>query len=383
MIGSRYEKNRILTFDERVDPASTALVVIDVQNDFALPQGVCGQVGDDVSPVAPMVARLKGLIELARRAGVLILFVRTLYDEPVLSPALAEQYLRRRYPNSICRSGTAGAEFHDGIGPRDALNEILVTKHRYSAFWGSSIDLVLRTNRIRTVVLTGIATEVCVKLTARDAFFRDYQVVVPEDCVGSYSQERQQASLTVIARSFGVVSSSPEIAAVWKRLENDPRHWQRQKRVEHALTTPEARLRPLHTALVLMDLQSGFYAPNAAGGANSALLQTLPAARRLLDDARRAGCFIIHCCPAANCGPDRDNASFVVEFRAARRGARRRLSPFQRARGFAARAIAAKQLHTHYGFRRRHDQRPGRKHGARGSRPGLPCGRRGGLRRGV
>ena len=56
MIGSRYEKSKILTFDERIDPASTALVVVDVQNDFALPQGVCGQVGDDISPVVPMIA---------------------------------------------------------------------------------------------------------------------------------------------------------------------------------------------------------------------------------------------------------------------------------------------------------------------------------------
>src|SRR5947209_20459649 len=102
MIGSRYEKNKLLSFDERVDPARTALMVIDVQNDFTLPQGVCGQVGDDISPVASMIARPKALIDSARSAGLLIVFVRTIYDEPVLSPTLAEQYLRRSYPNSIC-----------------------------------------------------------------------------------------------------------------------------------------------------------------------------------------------------------------------------------------------------------------------------------------
>ena len=103
-----------------------------------------------------------------------------------------------------------------------APNEVLVTKHRYSAFGGSSIDLVLRTNGIRTVVLTGVATEVCVESTARDAFFKDYQVVVVEDCVGCYSPERQMASLVVVARSFGTVSSSQDIAAVWQRLGNGP-----------------------------------------------------------------------------------------------------------------------------------------------------------------
>jgi ureidoacrylate peracid hydrolase len=292
MIGSRFTKKQILTFDERVDPASTALVVIDVQNDFALPQGVCGQVGDDISPVAPMVARLQVLIEEARKAGLLIVFVRTIYDEPVLSPALTEQYLRRGYPNSICLTGTRGAEFYGDIGPRDAPNEILVTKHRYSAFWGSSIDLVLRNNGIRTVVLTGIATEVCVESTARDAFFRDYQVVVPEDCVGCYSEERQKAALVVIARSFGVVTASEPIAEVWRRRGNGARNWQPEARAARALTTTEDRLRPEHTALILVNVQAEYY--GAAAANNTALVETLPALRLLLDKARQAGCFIIH-----------------------------------------------------------------------------------------
>jgi hypothetical protein len=141
MTGPRSSKVASLAFEERIDPASTALVVIDVQNDFAVPQGVCGAVGDDVSPVAPMIDRVKSLIAAARQADLFIIFVRAIYDEVVLSPALAEQYLRRGYANGICLTGSRGAELVEGIGPRDAPNEIVVTKHRYSAFWGSSIDL--------------------------------------------------------------------------------------------------------------------------------------------------------------------------------------------------------------------------------------------------
>jgi ureidoacrylate peracid hydrolase len=293
MIGSRYEKTTVLTFDERVDPTSTALVIIDVQNDFALPQGVCGQVGDDISPVAPMVTRLKTLIDAARKAGVLIVFVRTIYDEAVLSPSLTEQYLRRGYPNSICLTGTPGAEFYGGIGPQDAPNEVLVTKHRYSAFWGSPIDLVLRRNGIRTVVLTGIATEVCVESTARDAFFRDYQVVVPEDCVGCYSEDRQRAALVVIARSFGVVTVSSDIAAVWQRRGNGPRNWQPENRAQRALTTLAARLQPAHTALLLVNLQSDLFSEISARG-NVSLRHALPSVQRLLADARHSGCLVIH-----------------------------------------------------------------------------------------
>jgi ureidoacrylate peracid hydrolase len=295
---TRTEKNRILTFDERVDPTSTALVVVDVQNDFALPQGVCGQVGDDISPVAPMLERLKDLIESARQAGVLIVFLRTIYDEVVLSPALAEQYQRRGYPNSICLTGSRGAEFYEGIGPRDAPNEILVTKHRYSAFWGSSIDLVLRANGIRTLILTGTATEVCVESTARDAFFKDYQVVVPEDCVGCYSEDRQKAALVVIARSFGVVTASNEIRSVWQRLGNGPRNWHPASRRSRALTSLANRLRPFHTALILINVQKDFFERDGAldrkGKLSESLTLALPCISRLMMAARQVGCLIIH-----------------------------------------------------------------------------------------
>src|SRR5215471_9573786 len=226
MIGSRYGKHDRLRFEERIDPASTALLVIDVQNDFALPQGVCGLVGDDVSPVAPMIDRLKVLIAAARRANLLIIFMRTIYDDVVLSPTLAEQYARRGYPNSICLTGSHGAEFVEGIDPREAPNEIVLTKHRYSAFWGSAIDLFLRTNGIRSLVLAGIATEVCVESTARDAFFRDYQVVLVDDCMSSFSPERHAATLTVVGRSFGVVASSEQIRDIWDHTMPGRRNWQ-------------------------------------------------------------------------------------------------------------------------------------------------------------
>jgi ureidoacrylate peracid hydrolase len=288
MIGSRYLKHDLLGFEERIDPASTALVIIDVQNDFALPQGVCGLAGDDISPVAPMIDRLKVLIAAARRTNILIIFMRTIYDDVVLSPTLAEQYARRGYPNSICLTGTHGADFVDGIEPGNASNEIVLTKHRYSAFWGSPIDLFLRTNGIRTLVLTGIATEVCVESTARDAFFRDYQVVVPADCVGCYSEERQKASLAVLARSFGIITSSVDIIAAWARRGNGPRNWEPERRAERHLTTLTRKLDPEHTALLLVTGRSG--------------LEDRPRAaiQALTGHARRAGCLVIHARPGAS-----------------------------------------------------------------------------------
>jgi ureidoacrylate peracid hydrolase len=292
------QKKRILSFEERIDPLSTTLVVVDVQNDFASPQGVCGIVGDDVSAVPAMVDRLVRLIESARKAGVLIVYLRTIYDQPVLSPALAEQYERRRYPNSICLSNTRGAAFVDRIAPREAPNEIIVTKHRYSAFWGSSIDLVLRSNAIRTLVLTGIATEVCVESTARDAFFQDYQVVLVDDCMSSFSPERHAATLTVAARSFGVVASSEQIRDLWDHAAPGPRNWQADAKRQRALAEIQERLDPRRTALLLINLQHDFIhragALKSSGKSISQIEAILPRVRELLLNARGIGCMIIH-----------------------------------------------------------------------------------------
>jgi ureidoacrylate peracid hydrolase len=292
------EKKRVLSFEERIDPTSTALVIVDVQNDFASPQGVCGVIGDDISSVPAMVTRLIALIESARKAGVLIVYLRTIYDQPVLSPALAEQYERRHYPSSICLTGTAGAELVDGIAPHDVPNEIVVTKHRYSAFWGSSIDLTLRSNGIRTLVLTGIATEVCVESTARDAFFQDYQVVLADDCMSSFSQERHAATLSVVARSFGVVAPSEHIRAVWDRALPGKRNWHPDVKKNTALVDLGERLDPKHTALLLINLQRDFLdsagALQKSGKSISRIERILPRVRDLLENSRRAGCMVIH-----------------------------------------------------------------------------------------
>lgn len=301
MISSN-EKKRVLSFAERIDPASTALVIVDVQNDFASPQGVCGVIGDDLSSIPAMMSPLVRLIESARIANVLIVYLRTIYDQPVLSPALAEQYERRGYPNSICLTGTRGAEFVDGIAPFDAPNEIVITKHRYSAFWGSSIDLVLRSNGIRTVVLTGIATEVCVESTARDAFFQDYQVVLAPDCMRSFSAERHAATLTVVTRSFGVVAPSEDIRSVWDRSLPGLRNWHAAAKKERALYGLRERLDPKHTALLLINLQRDFVEPTgalkASGKSIANIRQIMPHIRELLQSARQAGCMIIHAAAA-------------------------------------------------------------------------------------
>lgn len=101
-------KGRILPLQERVDPRSTALIVVDVQNDFCAPDGAFGRLGADVSMMPPMVAALRRLVDAARRKDMLILWVQAIYDAAVTSNTLAETYHRRGFVHSQCLDGSWG-----------------------------------------------------------------------------------------------------------------------------------------------------------------------------------------------------------------------------------------------------------------------------------
>ena len=90
-----------------------------------------------------------------------------------------------------------------------------MTKHRYGAFESTDLDLVLRSQGIRTVIMTGVATNVCVETTARQAFLRDYYVVFTNDCTATYDQAMHEATLRNIDAFFGQVVGAEEIANCW------------------------------------------------------------------------------------------------------------------------------------------------------------------------
>jgi ureidoacrylate peracid hydrolase len=91
----------------------------------------------------------------------------------------------------------------------------VITKHRFSAFHDTDLDLVLRSHGIRSVVLTGVATNVCVETSAREAFVRDYYVTFISDGTATYSPEEQEATLRTIDRYFGRVVPMADVIQIW------------------------------------------------------------------------------------------------------------------------------------------------------------------------
>jgi ureidoacrylate peracid hydrolase len=203
-----------LSLAERIDPAKTALIVVDVQNDFCHSDSPLAK-ANDMSLVQDMVPRLLQLIDAARAAGTMIVWIKVLHFEWTTSPAGWEHRKRTR-PNAqlICQEGTFGAEFYR-VEPEPG--EPIVVKHRYSAFVDTDLQLILRSKGISSVILTGVATNVCVESTARDAFMRDYYVTFASDCSATFTQEKHDATLRNMADHFGVVATSEEIMEAWQR----------------------------------------------------------------------------------------------------------------------------------------------------------------------
>lgn len=207
------------TLADKVRPEHCAVLIVDVQNDFCAEGGAMHREGRDVSLAQAMVPRLAGFVEAARAAGVACVWIRNVYNTGpnfYLSEVWLEQAKRRRrgaYTSiPVCEPGQWNGDFYQ-IKPRP--DEVIVTKHRYGAFESSDLDLVLRSRGIRTVIMTGVATNVCVETTARQAFLRDYYVVFTSDCTATYSQAEHDATLHNIDTFFGAVVSAEEVRACW------------------------------------------------------------------------------------------------------------------------------------------------------------------------
>ncbi len=201
-----------LPLPEKVAPAKTALIVVDMQNDYCHPEGTLSQRGYDTTASEAMVPKLQTLIEKARASDVLVVFIQTLHTVATDSPVWLE---RSNHSTSICRPDTFGADFF-GVSPQPS--DIIVTKHRYSAFIGTRLDQILRGHRIDTLIMSGVATNVCVESTARDGFMLDYHIVFLSDCTATSRPEAHAATLDNIQRHFGVVVQAEEVIDAWTRV---------------------------------------------------------------------------------------------------------------------------------------------------------------------
>lgn len=212
--------------EELADPDHTALVVVDMQRDFCTPGWAFDRLGVDLSMYPSMIPRLARLIEGARAADVLLIYVQmtVLPNRVSESPAQIRFNLRLHLashgevePLRYAADGSEGQAIIDELAPQPG--DVVVKKYRSSGFWGTNLDLLLRSNGIKSVVMTGCTTEGCVESTARDALFNDYYVVIAEDCVASDDRRQHEASLLLMRHRFDIASAE-EILGIWSAQED-------------------------------------------------------------------------------------------------------------------------------------------------------------------
>jgi len=217
------EGKEVLTeLEELVDPAHTALIVIDMQRDFIEPDGLFATLGIDLSMYAQSRPKLAALLAAARRTGTTVLHLQNtaLADRMSDSPAqirfnlrMHKDARRNQPPLRYTIPGTPGHEFAREFRPLD--NEFVVAKYRSSGFWGTNLAMLLRSNGIKTVVVAGCTTEGCVESTARDAMFNDFYVVIAQDCVASDDKTQHEASMLLMRHRFDMAAGD-EIQRIWQ-----------------------------------------------------------------------------------------------------------------------------------------------------------------------
>ncbi|MEV1082834.1 isochorismatase family cysteine hydrolase [Streptomyces sp. NPDC050211] len=200
--------------------SSPALVVVDVQRDFADPDRLTeyGLKEAELTALDQAITRIGGLVDAARMAQVPVLWVE-LGSDPA-RPWRSSNWLRGgdydapMSPAEPCVLGTPGAEWYR---MRPAEGELRVVKRGYSGFLGTDLDARLRAAGCDWLTIVGLTSECCVDATAQDAVQLDWPVVVPRDATAAYDLNVNAAALHQLGLNVALLSDADEVVELWKR----------------------------------------------------------------------------------------------------------------------------------------------------------------------
>lgn len=198
-----------------VSPERVALIVVDIQNDMCHPDGALAKMGTDMEPILDTVERIKSLVVEARRINIPVIFTQLTFDDMTMPPAVRLQREKNGDKN-LCIRGTWGAELYDF---KPAENDRVVEKHRYDAFFETELEMNLKSLGIESLVITGIASNVCAQATGIGAYQRGYFVLFLNDATSTYSREAHYEALAYADRFLGMVADSTDVLNIWSKIE--------------------------------------------------------------------------------------------------------------------------------------------------------------------
>lgn len=207
------------------DPAAAALLVIDMQRDFVEPGGFGEMLGNDVTPLRRAIAPTRRVLDAIRARRMMVLHTREGH-RPDLSDLPASKKARGRLTCGIGDVGPMGRVLIRGEPGHEIIPELaprpgepVIDKPGKGSFYATDLELILREGGIRSLIVTGVTTEVCVHTTVREANDRGFECLVLEDCVASYFPEFQDAAIKMIKAQGGIFGWVSNSAALMRALE--------------------------------------------------------------------------------------------------------------------------------------------------------------------
>lgn len=173
-------------------PATTAVVVVDMINEFLEDGGLMV-----LASGRRLYEPIQRLVDAAHAAGSTVVWLRDEHDDT------SDPEFRKRIVH--CLKGTWGTQIVDALKP--GPGDVVMPKHTYSGFFRTPLHETLQRLGVRTLIVTGVVTNICVRSTTHDAFFLGYDVLIPEECVAATSDREQASSLYDIDTHFAAVTS--------------------------------------------------------------------------------------------------------------------------------------------------------------------------------
>lgn len=200
--------------DFELNPQDTALLVIDMQNAFCHPDGTLGLSGVDMTLLSGAVEPVRRLIEACKASG-----IPDLWSIQHHLPDDRTRELHKIVPHTLkrarvaCLPGSWDAEIVDELKPLFDQRSHLIEKHKFSVFYNTRLEVLLRILGRRTLLIAGSTTNACVDTTVREAYMRDYDVVVVRECVAGVRRDWHGMALAVWEKYVGAVAGLDEVLA--------------------------------------------------------------------------------------------------------------------------------------------------------------------------
>jgi len=200
----------------RLDPKEVGLLVVDMENGFCHPDGARAKAFgvDAIAMPRAIIPNVVEMMRLCRSAGVRITLTRQVHypdDQARKRRRIPSHLDRRGVKLELCWRGTWDSELLDEIKAEVRAEDDIVIKHRASAFYNTPLEAELRIKGIQVLIVTGTTTSFCIDSTIRDAYMRDYDVLVPAECVSDTDQAAHDAVLASVDRFHGVVTTTADI----------------------------------------------------------------------------------------------------------------------------------------------------------------------------